>query len=161
MEIEDLKRILDNEVYKDTLLSLSKNTGVKVNNFINPAILNIGLKSLNASSLTEGNIYESLITDNSLFSEFSIIRINGFKSIKIEQEYPKGEEPDEDDIDEELEEESLSVISLIGFLIEFYFLKNSNPTGLVNYLKKIKLPKIEKHIKEIETFYNQAKEDKV
>ncbi|WP_437432938.1 hypothetical protein [Yokenella regensburgei] len=69
-------------------------------------------------------------------------------------------EDDEDDYNDDGDKsETLEILPfpktfLIGYIIEFYFLKN-NPSALADYLKKLRIPNSIKYAKELKSIYNR------
>lgn len=74
-----------------------------------------------------------------------------------EQEYPEGEEPDEDEKDIVISEDGFSKTFLAFHLIEYCVLKN-NRDYIDEYVKLIKIPNAKKYAKELKEIYDNVHE---
>ncbi|EWH11457.1 hypothetical protein KLA_15710 [Cellulophaga geojensis KL-A] len=150
----EIKKIIENVDYKNVLNEISFKTNIDIEDYINTQILNIGQKKIDASELRADELLNLLFSKKEGVASYSAGVLTKFKKSNLEEEYPKGEEIDEDDEDDD-EEETLSIISLIGFLIEYYYLSKSDITSLDKYFNKIRLPNRKEHINTLREIYSK------
>lgn len=82
-------------------------------------------------------------------------RLVAFAKLKLaEIEDDDDDYNEDDDKPETLETLPFPKTFLIGYIIEFYFLKNS-PSALVDYLKKLRIPGSQKYAKELKSIYSR------
>ncbi|EOF5434881.1 hypothetical protein ACK1MO_004662 [Salmonella enterica] len=110
-------------------------------------ILNIHAGCVNKSGISLDEL------DKLCFSEKE--RLVTFTKLKLMEI-----EDDDDDYNEDDDKpETLEILPfpksfLIGYIIEFYFLKN-NPSALADYLKKLRVPNSAKYSRELKSIYNR------
>jgi len=94
----------------------------------------------------------SLLDNNAENLKYILARDKFNETDEIIEEYPLGEEPDEDDEPDTGEILGYSETSIAGFIVELDMLKN-HPTQLADYYKKIRIPRATKFASDIKRLY--------
>ncbi|WKS94555.1 hypothetical protein [Riemerella columbina] len=150
----EINKIIENSDYRNLLKEISYRANIELETYINTQIINIAQKKVNSSALPPEMLSELLLSEKEHILNYSVEILNTFKNIELEEEYPTGEEIEETQEDREVE--TLSIISLIGFLIEYYFLSKNDINSLDKYLNKIRSPNRKKYIKQLQEIYEKA-----
>jgi hypothetical protein len=150
--MESIKNLIAGDKYRSLLENVRKETNIQIDEAELPsAILNIDADMLKSAKIDAQVLEGILETDLNEVSKYSIVRIGSVKD--DDQEYPEGNEPDEDDKDEIIETLPYYKNFLVSFLVEYYFLKNK-PSELAAYLKAERIPNAKKFEKELKEVYS-------
>jgi hypothetical protein len=151
--MESIKTLIEGNSYKTLLENVRKEINIRVNEANLPsALLNVDVNRLRAAKLDAQALENILGTDMNEITRYVVSRIGTVKD-DGEQEYPEGEEPDEDDEDEVIETLPYYKNFLVGFIIEYCLLKQK-PSELPAYLKALRIPGAKKFEKELKDIYS-------
>ena len=109
--------------------------------------------NIEADSINKSNIGLDKLLTLCVEDVDKLIRYVELKLLNIEDDVDEYNE-DEEDKDVLIEEQPFNKTFLIGYLIEFFFLKN-DPKGIDNYLKAIRIPGYKKYAAELKDIYGQ------
>jgi hypothetical protein len=150
--MESIKNLIAGDRYQSLLENVRKETNIQIDQADLPsAILNFDADMLKSAKIDAQVLGGILETDLNEVSKYSILRLGLVKD--DDQEYPEGNEPDEDDKDEVIETLPYYKNFLVSFLVEYYFLKNK-PSELAAYLKAERIPNAKKFEKELKEAYS-------
>jgi len=149
-----MRNIIDSELYQKAVKEVSEKAQISIDYEYEDIIAKYDNNRLIAAELDENDIVELLQSDYSMIVEYAIAKLSKFRDPKIDEEYPKGEEPDPDEEEMEIFG-GYGVNFLIMYMMEFYFLKY-NPTELLSYLKTVRIPHAQKYEKELKEVYSKS-----
>lgn len=150
-----MKKFIDSELYFAACQAIVKATKIKIFPIYSDALVALDNNKIEIARLTIEQIENLLGHYFNEIVKFSILKLQKYDGLIIEQDYPSGEELDEDNRDSNEVSKGYSKGFLLINLIEFYILKNA-PNFLVNYLKAIRIPKPEKYANEIKSLFAQS-----
>ncbi len=152
---EDVDAIINDETYVDATASIAQSLNMSVSDYF-PAILKqICLEGLKATGHSRQDLLDCLHNDTDQVMAFCVKKLEFLKGTKNEQDYPEGEEPDKDDADEVLEVLPISPAFLIGHLCEFHLLKHGEDGELAAYLKKQRIPGVNKYVRDLKRIFSE------
>lgn len=108
-------------------------------------------QKMKLANLSGVEIMKVLETDKDNFIKFSLCKMQKFENVEIDEEYPIGEKPEQEDDNETILGYSKGF--LLSYLIEYYLLKN-NPSELESYLKAVRIPNARKYNNELKEVYS-------
>lgn len=152
MDFDSIRKLINTDVYRKTIAAVSQQSGIKIEEREDSTILNLGIQDFRASLLKEDVLYSVLHNHNDLLIRFSVKCLDEFKDDN-EEEYPEGEEPDEDELPEVIEVGGILVITLITYMVELHFLLAKDDEGLSQYLKRRRIPYAAKHKKALKGIF--------
>lgn len=158
VNLENLKEFMKTENYNLVLENIAKKLNRKMEDGIpSYAMLIYNDKALKIAKLDIMEIKKVITEDSENFSKYTIEKIKFFTDTKeeFEEEYPEGEEPDEDEKPVLIETRPAPRSFLIGPSIEYWLLKN-NFKYLEIYLKLIRMPQAKKYAKQLKKIYDEA-----
>ena len=150
--MEIAKQIIDSCQYKNLVDNLQKRTKLKVLSEYREAVASRDEKKMKLANLSEEEAMKLLEMDKEIFNEFVLCKMQKFENVKIDEEYPNREEPEQEDDNETILGYSKSFLLL--YLIEYFLLK-TNPSGLEPYLKATRIPNAKKYEKELKEIYRK------
>jgi len=151
--MQSIKNLIEGNGYKALLQNVRQQINIQVNENDPPsAMLNIDVNNLRAAKLDAQALENILETDLNEITKYAVLKIGTVKD-DGEQEYPEGEEPDEDDEDEVIETLPYYKDFLVGMIIEYILLKQK-PSELAAYLKALRIPGAKKFEKELKDIYS-------
>lgn len=109
--------------------------------------------NIEADSINKSNIGLDKLLTLCVEDVDKLIKYVELKLLNIEDDVDEYNE-DEEDKDVLIEELPFNKTFLIGYLIEFFFLKN-DPKGIDNYLKAIRITGYKKYAAELKDIYGQ------
>lgn len=109
--------------------------------------------NIEADSINKSNIGLDKLLTLCVEDVDKLIKYVELKLLNIEDDVDEYNE-DEEDKDVLIEEQPFNKTFLIGYLIEFFFLKN-DPKGLDGYLKALRIPGYKKYAAELKDIYGQ------
>lgn len=147
-----MDKIIIEPKYNEVIDYIKNNTKLKVEDldFQMKTIFN---KSISLSNKSEDDLIHILKNQTEKLKAYISVFYNF--DIDNSQEYDEFEEPDKEEEDELLVDNSTSYGVVINFLIVLSYLIDNDINGFDEYLKKKKTPKRKKYIQEIQTIYNQ------
>jgi hypothetical protein len=145
------KQIINSSQYQSLIDNIQKKTKLKILNDYQDTVASRDEQKIEIARLSEKEIFDVIDNQKDSFLKFVLLKMQKFENMKIDEEYPKGEEQnDEEDNNETILGYSKSFLLL--YLIEYCLLKN-NPYGLLEYLKSIRIPNAKKYEKELKEIY--------
>ncbi|MBC9130884.1 hypothetical protein JMI89_08690 [Frischella sp. Ac48] len=150
--MEIAKQIIDSCQYKNLVDNIQKRTKLKVLSEYREAVASRDEKKMKLANLSEEEAMKLLEMDKEIFNEFVLCKMQKFENVKIDEEYPNREEPEQEDDNETILGYSKSFLLL--YLIEYFLLK-TNPSGLEPYLKATRIPNAKKYEKELKEIYRK------
>lgn len=155
VNLENLKDLIKSENYVWILEEIKNKLNKKVEDKSPEySILIYDDKALKAAKLEIEDIFKIINEDKEKILEYIIKTIQFFKNEKFEEEYPEGEELEEDEKSVLIEVRPAPRNFLIGSVIDFYLLKN-NFKYLEIYLKLIRMPQAKKYAKQLRKIYDE------
>ena len=150
--MEIAKQIIDSCQYKNLVDNIQKRTKLKVLSEYREAVASRDEKKMKLANLSKEEAMKLLEMDKEIFNEFVLCKMQKFENVKIDEEYPNREEPEQEDDNETILGYSKSFLLL--YLIEYFLLK-TNPSGLEPYLKATRIPNAKKYEKELKEIYRK------
>ena len=100
------------------------------------------------------DLFELVILNKNKFIQFVVHKLQKFSglSFRSQDEFPPGEEPDEDDYDDKERSIGYPKNFLIMHMIEFFIL-NKKPNILDNYLKFVRMSYAKKYASDLREIY--------
>ncbi|MBB3210641.1 hypothetical protein FHS27_006489 [Rhodopirellula rubra] len=112
---------------------------------------------ISLSGLTIDQISSILRSDQSSLIDFGVRFLRDEEATEEVQEYPAGEEPDPDDVDETVTEHGLGVGFGITYAIYWHFLTNHTAKDFTEFLKKRRIPGARKFATDLRRIYADLK----
>lgn len=150
-----MENLVYSTAYENAVKTIVRKTGISIFPNYPEVLYSLDYKNIETAGLSSAMLAELLENDFEQVMEFSIKKLEKFDNVEIEQEYPPGEEPEEDEMDSKGVSKGYSKGFLILNLIEFYFLKK-DPDGLIAYLKRSRIPKAEKYRSELSKIFDSV-----
>lgn len=150
--MEIAKSIIGSNQYQNLIDKIQKRTKLKILSEYRDAVATRDEHKMGIAHLSANDTLELLENDMKNFSEFVLLKMKKFENAKIDEEYPEGEEQDQEDDNETVLGYSKSFLLL--YLIEYFLLK-TNPNELEPYLKAIRIPNTKKYEKELKEIYSK------
>ncbi|GHC57480.1 hypothetical protein [Ulvibacter litoralis] len=107
---------------------------------------------MNKANVSASSIIDILTNDKDKFTAYVFSKIKKYENVKFKEDYPEGEEPEEEDNNEQILGYAKGFILL--YAIEYYVLKH-NPDSLEAYIKECKIPQASKYTKELKQIYRK------
>ncbi|WP_234014849.1 hypothetical protein [Cronobacter dublinensis] len=145
----DVKKIISSDAYTDLLSQTVSSSSIIINKADPPGqVLNLEAGRINHSGIEIIDLESTILSDSADIARFSIIKLTGLTDDDIDDYNEDG--------DEDLVIENLPFYKsfLIGYVLEYYLLKN-NPAKLEAYLKKIRIPNYKDYASELKSFYSE------
>jgi hypothetical protein len=161
--VENLKSFYESDVYQDLLSEFAKRSKHKLDNREqNTTVLFNKLTRYQNRYLILNIPFEEVLSEfeknKDDFLNYQIAAITFFNE-KVDEnpagEFPKGEEPDEDDKSEVIEVFGIDKTFFIDKFCEFYLLKTGDKERLLHFLKTTRMPFAKKYAGQITKLYNQ------
>ena len=111
---------------------------------------NRDMQKMQVAQMTNSDAFNILRNEYSLFEKFVLSKIVKFENVKTVEDFPKGEEVEEEDNNETVLGYSFGF--LLIYLIE-YFLLSRKPEALEAYLKAIRIPQAAKYSKDLQKIF--------
>jgi hypothetical protein len=145
-------------MYKNCLSNLRQAMKIKILSEFTDLSIN---RQVNNMTYAEASIqdFENIITNSkAIFLNFVASKLDAFSAISFKdaQEFPEGEELDDNDFDEEEVILPFAADFLIIYFIEF-FLLDKHPEKLEDYLKHIRVGHAKKYAKDLKNIYSRIK----
>lgn len=157
--MEEIKRFIESKKYKILVNEICKSVKIKIEPVYDDVLCNLDYVKLEKASITISDLEEILEKDHTELVIFSISKLMKYHGVKMQQEYPKGEEPDEEDRDNNIVHKGYSQGFLLLYAIEYFLLKYK-PDTLDNYLKLNRIPQAKKYVKELRTLYEKSQKNR-
>ena len=150
----------DNEI-KELLISkdlsaIENDIALACNTYINKDFIDLTISSLRReisnSEISLNHIHQLLISKRDPIIKFGIRLYNTQKDAPLQEEYPVGEEIPKSQRPKVIASLGIGVGFGIKYAIYLHFLE-TNPNGLLDYLKKERIPKAQKFCKTLERIY--------
>ncbi|AWL78029.1 hypothetical protein DKB58_03210 [Capnocytophaga canimorsus] len=145
------KQIINSSQYQSLVDDIQKRIKLKILNEYRDTVASRDEQKMKLANLSGEKAMKLLETDKENFSKFALCKMQKFENAKIDEEYPIGEEPEQEDDNEMILGYSKSFLLL--YLIEYYLLK-TNPSELETYLKATRIPYAKKYEKELKKIYS-------
>jgi hypothetical protein len=147
------KQIINSNQYQSLIDNIQKKIKLKILNDYQDTVASRDEQKIEIARLSEKEIFDVIDNQKDSFLKFVLLKIQKFENMKIDEEYPEGEEQnDDEDNNETIIGYSKSFLLL--YLIEYYLLRY-NPIGLLDYLKSIRIPNAKKYEKELKEIYGK------
>ncbi|EJI0929566.1 hypothetical protein PAH69_000039 [Salmonella enterica] len=114
-------------------------------------MFNIHADCVNKSGINLNELNELCYSEKERLVVFTKLKL---AEIEDDEDDDNDNDNDNDDKSKTLEILPFPRVFLIGYIIEFYFLKN-NPYALADYLKKLRVPSSIKYAKELKSIYSR------
>ena len=150
--MEITKQIIDSNPYRNLVDNIQKRTRLKVLSEYRDAVASRDEQKMKLANLSKEEAMKLLEMDKEIFNEFVLCKMQKFQNAKIDEEFPNGEEPEQEDENETILGYSKNFLLL--YLIEYFLLK-TNPSGLEPYLKATRIPNAKKYEKELKEIYSK------
>jgi hypothetical protein len=150
--MEIAKNIISSSKYQDLIDSIKKRTKIKILSEYRDTTATRDEQKMKFAHLSSDDALKLLENDKDIFSEFVLLKMQKFENAKIDEEYPVGEKPEQENDNEIILGYSKSFLLL--YLIEYFLLK-TNSSGLEPYLKATRIPNAKKYEKELKEIYSK------
>lgn len=150
--MEIAKQIISSSQYQNLIDTIQKRIRLKILNEYRDTVATRDEQKMKLANLSSDEALKLLEDDKSIFSGFVLLKLQKFENAKIDEEYPEGEEPEQEDDNETVLGYSKSFLLL--YLIEYFLLK-TNPSELEPYLKATRIPNAKKYEKELKEIYSK------
>lgn len=147
-----MKEFIESNNYQNAISDIQKIAKISIYPIYPASLIELDKQKLEKSGATLADIEALLVEHFELVVKYSLEKLKKYDNLKIEQEYPSGEEPGEDDEDSDEISQGYSKGFLLINLIEIFLLKY-NQEYLINYLKSIRIPKAENYADELKSIY--------
>lgn len=151
MEIS--KQIINSSQYQSIVDNIQRRIKLKILSEYRDTAARRDEQKMKLANLSGEEIMKVLETDKDDFIQFSLCKMQRFENVKIDEEYPIWEKPEQEDDNETILGYSKGFLLL--YLIEYYLLKN-NPSELEPYLKAIRIPNARKYKNELKEIYSKT-----
>lgn len=153
---DDLNRLVNDKHYIEVTAAIAKSINTPTSDEFPIALKNICLEDLRISSCSPQQLLDCLQNDTGEVTSFSVKKWKFLEGVEDQQEYPEGEDVDEDDADEVLGVKPITPAFLLGRLCEFYLLKYKGEAELSAYLKKLRIPGLKKYVQDLKRIFNET-----
>lgn len=158
--METIDELMTSEMYQDALKEIKGKVHIEILDYDRT---DFHLKNLIEEDLKKAQLSISFVSDyikNHLKAiiEYSIRKITYYERNPDKadcEEYPEGEELDENEKPVTIERFGYAPSFLISYGIEYFFL-NEHPDKLLEYIKKLRIPGASKYKREITSLYKQV-----
>ena len=155
--IQKSRKIINSTEYGQLLKELQKKIKLRILSDYSDNAANRDDKKLNVADMSEDDVLDIINNDKKYFQYFILEKIRAHEDVGAEEEYPKGEEVEEEDANE------LTLGYARGFVllyaVEYYLLKN-NPIFLEKYLKETRVPQAKKYARELDIIFKKIHNSK-
>ncbi|WP_276379043.1 hypothetical protein [Flavobacterium sp. H4147] len=154
-----MKTLVDfvNSTTYDVLLENVKlRINIEIDDNIPDVVWGFSIKELNLANVTVDDLKSLIELHTDSISAYVEIKLKKY-SDDIEQEYPEGYEPEEEN--DEIVNLPFYKNFLIIYLAEYWILKE-NPKEIENYVRALRIPYAKKYAKEITVIYNDINSSK-
>lgn len=151
-EIQKIKELMNSSIYQEVISKLGILSNIKIINATD-LMMSFNLKKLKCSGLSCDELFSTLI---SYRHEVELFVIEKNKKLMLEeddQEFPKGMQVE---VSKTIEKIGTSSGFLLIALIEFRLIMSSE-NDLLDYLKKVRIPRAQKYAKQLCQWYANAK----
>ncbi|EOC0096230.1 hypothetical protein ACI0YT_004268, partial [Cronobacter dublinensis] len=145
----DVKKIISSDAYMVLLSQTVSSSNIVINKSDPPSqVLNLEAGRINHSGIKIIDLKSAMVNNSVDIARFSVLKLTCLTDDDIDDYNEDG--------DEDLVIETLPFYKsfLIGYVLEYYFLKN-NPAKLEGYLKKIRIPNYKDYASELKVFYSK------
>ncbi|MCC6287217.1 MAG: hypothetical protein IT249_04975 [Chitinophagaceae bacterium] len=151
--MEGVKKLINSKYYGILLNKVKEVTKITINDSDPPfALLNYDMGRLKAAKVN-AEVLERLLEEHmDSVLKFSVLKI-GYR-FDEEEDFPPGEELDDDDKPKTIEVLPYYKDFLVTALVEFYLLKDK-PSELNPYLKATRIPHAKKYEKQLKDIYSK------
>jgi hypothetical protein len=154
--MEIAKKIINSNQYQSLIEDIRKRTKLKILTEYRETAANRDEQKIKLAHLSEENIFAVIDTKTDSFKKFALLKMQKFENLQVVEEYPEGEELEEEDNNETILGYSKGFLFM--YLIEYILLKDK-PDELLNYLKSVRIPQAKKYEKELKEIYNKVKDE--
>jgi hypothetical protein len=152
--MEEIKEFIQTTEYQKVVDLFVSSYKIELTNDEYDAAYEDDLDKMNKAKVTINDLATILKSDEieiKKFSKYFSEKLSKYED-NNEQEYPEGEEVEDED--EDIEDEGFLKDFLIGYLIEYHILKN-NINDLEKYTKEIRIPYSKKYAQELKDIYSK------
>ncbi len=153
--MKQLKRLVESEIYAKAIQEICQSVQIKIYPGYEELLLKIDSEELERAMISVDDLESILLTDYQKIISFAAAKIVKFGKEEAIQEYPEGEEPDEDDKDDNIIHHGYSKGFLLLYATEYFILKYK-PDTLAHFLKISRIPQAKKYAKELNDLYKAA-----
>ncbi|WP_422418948.1 hypothetical protein [Pseudomonas sp. GZD-222] len=146
-----LNGIVSSEAYQDIVSQLKKEIGIAICEELSELFEDFDAAAFERSGLSIEELESAFETMSGELRSYSVRKYKALDGVPEEQEYPVGEEPDEDDNESESENLGYAPGFLLANAIEF-LLARKGGGYLEKYLKESRIPQAGKYAKQILSF---------
>lgn len=153
----EILNFIDSEEYNKLIESVLDKVVIDINNDVPEVLLNYDKGRIDKANITTDTLISFLRSEQSeRLSNFITEVLLRDSSNDIDEEYPKGQEPE--DYDKPVLKSTLPYYKsfAITMLLEYYILKN-NPNALEKFIKSIRIPDAKKFTKQLHKIYSGSK----
>lgn len=149
--MEKLREFIGSDVYENAIKKICQLTNINIYSVYNDVLLKLDNDKLEKAELDIEELTELLKSDYAKLINYVIAKLVKFHGVKEVQEYPEGEEP-EDDAESNKSDQGYSKGFLLMYIIEYAIIRKK-PDELDNYLKLNRIPHAKQYAKEIKDIY--------
>jgi hypothetical protein len=151
----DLKYLMDSPEYATVSADVRERLGIGLFPTYNDALASVMQGRILKSGLPVQQLADTLARQTRPFTAYVIGVVKALHGKPIEQEYPKGQEPDPDDAWKPLADLGFAKDFLVGHLIT-YTLIQQHPEKLETYLKETRIPNARQHAALLRRLHQEA-----
>ncbi|SFB99084.1 hypothetical protein SAMN04489722_101412 [Algibacter lectus] len=146
-------KVIESEIYTNYISFIEDKVVLKILDKYRDNVANRDADKMSKAKVTSSDILDILINDKERFTAYVFSKIKKYENVKFKEDYPKGEEPEEEENDnEEILGYAKSFILL--YAIEYFLLKE-NSEDLETYIKECRIPQAKKYTKELKGIYSK------
>ena len=151
-EIQKIKELINSNIYQEVICNIAVISNIKIINATD-LMMSFDLKKLDSSGFSCDELLSTLISYRHEVELFVIEKNRTLMPEEDDQEFPKGMQVEVSKI---IEIKGTSSGFLLIALIEFSLIMTSE-NDLLDYLKKVRIPRAQKYAKQLCQWYANAK----
>lgn len=145
-------KVIESEVYTDYINFVENKVVLKVLEKYRENTAIRDADKMSKAKVTSSEILDLLINDKEQFTAYIFSKIKKYENVKFKEDYPKGEEPEKEESNEEVLGYAKGFILL--YAVEYFLLKET-PEDLEFYMKETRVPQAKKYTKELKEIYSK------
>ena len=149
MELDQVKKLLTDEIYQRILSQIAKEINHPFDSMIDVPLLSVGWTRIRHSELKEADFYRLLQEYGASLVTYYVRGYTLFLE-SMSQTFSEWEQEEEDTTDEVEEVSTIPILALATTMIEFHYLLHNDQSGLLMFFQK-------EGIEDPEKFLDQCK----
>ncbi|WP_213881485.1 hypothetical protein [Pseudomonas sp. dw_358] len=150
-KFSSVEEIVCSQPYKTLLLDLVGVLSIKVDSGYEDIFIKLDTAKLERSGLSVEQVLNIINVDSGNIKKYSINKYYALNDVAVQQEYPAGQEPSEDDRDVEVSVGNYTRGFLLTNIIE-YMLATEGLSALQDYIKLSRIPKAKIYARQVLSF---------